>query len=246
MCIMSNRTWRPDSQNSKFIVIISVLTMKPDPKVPECGIACYKPRFLRVLASIKWFTGWYSITGILVLSLSSYIVSQITTIEKQFGLSSSQTGYLLACNEIGYSVMILFASHFARRVHIPRVLCASAIFYGVSGLLCSIPHFIYIYDPPNSNGLSQSNLSLTLNIDSKLCSNDTTPQSATLNATTDVLASVNEGRQTIEQVRSVAMAFIGIGMTLQGFGKAPRYPLVATYLDDNTSSQETGFYLGEL
>ena len=215
-------------------------------KVPECGIACCKPKWLRFLATIKWFTGWYSFLGILVLSLSSYIVSQITTIEKQFGLSSSQTGYLLACNEIGYSVMILFASHFARRVHIPRVLCGSAIFYGISGILCSIPHFIYTYDPPSSNGLSTSNISSMFDVESKLCSNNTMPQSTPANMTSDVLTSINQRKQTIEQVRSVAMTFIGIGMILQGFGKAPRYPLLATYLDDNTSPQETGFYLGEL
>ena len=219
--------------------------MTANTKVPECGIACCKPRWLRCLASIKWFTGWYSFLGILVLSLSSYIVSQITTIEKQFGLSSSQTGYLIACNEIGYSVMILFASHFARRVHIPRVLCGSAIFYGVSGILCSIPHFIYNYDPPSTNVLPRSNLSSMFNIESKLCSNNTIPKTTFSNSSSDVLTSIKQGAQTIEQVRSVAMALIGIGMILQGFGKAPRYPLLATYLDDNTSPEDTGFYLGE-
>ena len=178
-------------------------------------------------------------------SLSVYIVSQITTIEKQFGLSSSQTGYLLACNEIGYCVMILFASHFARKVHIPRVLCVSAIFYGVSGILCSIPHFIYNYNTPTSKGHSQTNFSAMFSMDSKLCSNDTLQQNSSLNASGGVLASVNKGKQTIEETRSIAMAFIGIGMLLQGFGKAPRYPLLATYIDDNTNKQETGFYMGE-
>ena len=219
--------------------------MKIETKAPACGIACCKPKLLMPMASIKWFTGFYSIAGLLVASLSMYIVSQITTIEKQFGLSSSQTGTHLACNEIGYCMTILLAGHFARKVHVPRVLCVSAIFYGVSGILCSVPHFIYNYDTPTSNDHSQTNFSAMVSKDSKLCSNISIPQRSALNGSAEEPALASQGKQTMAESRTVAMAFIGIGMLLQGFAKAPRFPMLATYLDDNTNKQETGFYMGE-
>ena len=219
--------------------------MKIETKEPMCGIACCKPSFLRPMASIKWFTGFYSFAGLLVASLSMYIVSQITTIEKQFGLSSSQTGTLMACNEIGYCFTILLAGHFARKVHVPRVLCFSSIFYGVSGILCSVPHFIYTYDTPTSGGPSQANSSAILSMDSKLCSNISIQQNSRFNSSDGELSPADTGKQTVAESRTYAMAFIGIGMILQGIGKAPRYPMLATYLDDNTVKQETGFYMGE-
>ena len=213
--------------------------MKLELKEPECGVGCCKPKVLSGFASINWFTAVYSCTGIVVASLSMYIVSQITTLEKQFGLNSGQTGYLLACNDIGYSVTILIASHFATKVNIPRVLCVSTIFYGISGIICSIPHFMYNYETPTSTGGLMKNL--TLNAQSKsLCTNISSKMSS------DQLATINsQEKQSIAEVRSVAMAFIAIGMILQGFGKAPRSPMLAQYLDDNTKKRETGFYMGK-
>ena len=220
--------------------------MKLETKQPECGVACCKGKCLHRLASVNWFTGFYSISGLVVASLSMYIVSQITTIEKQFELSSSQTGYLLACNDIGYSVMILFASHFAKKIHIPKILSLTTIFYGISGIICSIPHFIYNYNPPSTFGGLESNITFGRSRSSNLCSNETIIFTSTLNSSDEAVAALSKGRESIADTRSVAMAFIGIGMILQGFGKAPRYPLLATYLDDNTNKRETGFYMGKI
>ena len=217
--------------------------MKLELKEPECGVGCCKPKVLKGFASINWFTAVYSCTGIVVSSLSMYIVSQITTIEKQFGLNSGQTGYLLACNDIGYSFMILIASHFATKVHIPRVLCVSAMFYGISGIICSIPHFMYNYETPTSNGGLMKNFTLTTQL--KLCTNISSKIPSTANSSEQLLNSNSQEKQSIADVRSAAMAFIAIGMIFQGFGKAPRFPMLAQYLDDNTNKRNTGFYMGK-
>ena len=217
--------------------------MKYELKEPDCGVGCCKPKVLRPFAGIKWFTAVYSCAAIVVSSLSMFIVSQITTIERQFGLNSGQTGFLMACNDIGYAVVILIASHFSSRVHIPRFLCLSTIFYGISGFVCAIPHFIYKYETPAS-GASLMQRNTSLKSQSKLCTNMTSIFHSRTNLSDKALATLNEQQQSFEEVRTTAMAFIAVGMILQGFGKAPRFPMLTQYLDDNTKKRDTGFYMG--
>ena len=218
--------------------------MKYELNEPDCGIACCKPKALRPLANIKCFTAFYSCAGIVVASLSMYIVSQITTIERQFGLNSGQTGYLMACNDIGYAITILIASHFSSRAHIPWILCLSTLGYGISGIICTIPHFIYEYETPGSSGgVVQQNF--TNKAQSKLCTNISSVSNPETNATYLMLANAHKEKQSDYQMRTAAMTFIAIGMILQGFCKAPRFPMLTQYLDDNTNKQETGFYMGK-
>ena len=49
------------------------------------------------------------------LSFQTYISSQITVMERAFGLSSYKSGILLSANDIGFVVTVLFASHFLSR-----------------------------------------------------------------------------------------------------------------------------------
>ena len=41
-------------------------------------------------------------------------------LEKQFGFSSSETGVLMSCNDIGYLSCVIFAGYIARKVNIPQ------------------------------------------------------------------------------------------------------------------------------
>ena len=49
------------------------------------------------------------------MGVQMYMSSQITVIERAFGLSSSKSGILLSAGDIGFIVTVLFASHFLSR-----------------------------------------------------------------------------------------------------------------------------------
>lgn len=106
-----------------------------------CGIGPLKFDCMQVCARMGMFVGVYSISALVTSVLTMYIASQITTIEKQFGLNSSQSGFLLSCNDLGYLLTTLFASYFARKVHIPRVLWLAVLLYGIAGIICAVPYF---------------------------------------------------------------------------------------------------------
>ena len=63
-----------------------------------------------------------SLAALSTSTLSTYIGSQITTLERQFGFSSSVSGILLGCNDFGYLLTTLPMAYVARRVHIPLSL----------------------------------------------------------------------------------------------------------------------------
>ena len=71
---------------------------------------------------------------------------QVTTLERQFGFSSSQTGLIIASNDIGYLSSVVIFSYLALRVHIPRTLATFTVLFGVSGIVCSLPHFLFGVD----------------------------------------------------------------------------------------------------
>jgi len=216
---------------------------------PTCGLGSCQPRGLRKFVTINWFSAIYSVTGLLTASLGVYMVSQITTIERQFGLSSTKSGYLMACNDIGYSALILVGSYFAHKVHIPRFLACSSMLYGVSGILCSIPHFLFKPVSLTAVGSDAQSPMTFSGPPPNLCYNSsvlnhlrtTTPYNFN-----NVTNTETSGDGSTDATKSaVAMAFIATGMAIQGVGKAPRYPMLGQFVDDNTSPRETGFYMGK-
>ncbi|KAK7491035.1 hypothetical protein BaRGS_00017731, partial [Batillaria attramentaria] len=89
------------------------------------------------------FTGFYTFSVLLTSTLTTYVNSQVTTLERHFGFSSFQTGLIMAGNEVGFLVVVLFASYIAAQVHIPRSLGYLTILFGVSGIICALPHFVF-------------------------------------------------------------------------------------------------------
>lgn len=227
------------------------MAKKPDEEVISedevyCGIGGCRPTALQCCATMGVFSAMYSLSGLLTSTVSIYINSQITTLEKQFGFSSSVSGFLLSCNDIGYLLTTLAMSYIARRTHIPRVLGLSTILFGVSGLICSIPYFATkndLHPWVNSTGMNTSWL-----LGGRLC---TIGQSHSISNFSDGDTCLDRLDSASianipESTRSFAIALIAIGMILQGFGKSPRYPFIATYVDDNVEKTKTTLYLGKL
>ena len=106
-----------------------------------CGIGPLRPSFCRGFARIETFVGVFSACAMVTQFLTNYLSSQITTIEKQFGLNSAQSGFLLSCNDIGFLLTSLLASYAAHRVHIPRSLAIMVVVYGLAALVCSASYF---------------------------------------------------------------------------------------------------------
>ena len=205
-------------------------------------------------------TAALSLASLSTSTLSIYINSQITTLERQFGFSSSVSGILLSCNDFGYLLTTLAMSYMARRVHIPRALSLSTLLFGISGLMCTVPFFATRGDlPPVSEITSGGNISggssgllagsLCRPVDSSSVAGLKRSNSSDFVDRKDNPCEAEGGQRSSAisgDGKELAIAFIALGMIFQGFGKSPRQPFIGTYIDDNVPKTKTTLYFGKL
>ena len=214
-----------------------------------CGIGSFRPNFLQGCANVNTFVGAYSLIGMVSQTLSMYINSQVPALEKQFGLSSTESGLVMSFNDIGFFVTVLFATSVVRFVHIPRFIYFCMTLYGLSGILCSVPHFIaqakgLLSNIYFENSQSSSNISMTMSSKlSILCDKHRVISNIT-ECTGSEETSGNPLLPPSTAMKTTALVLIGIGMVVQGIGKAPRTAAFTIYVDDNADRRKTGFYAG--
>ncbi|XP_078333844.1 solute carrier organic anion transporter family member 2B1-like isoform X2 [Crassostrea virginica] len=195
-----------------------------------CGIGTCRPHCIQRCAHLLPFSFIFGIQTLITNSLSFYLSSQITTIEKQFGISSTDSGLILAGNDIGFLLSVLFVSYLGHRVHIPRVLTICGFLFGLSGLLCSLPHFIF----DGRSSIDEARKSDNERSDHFLCRAD--------NLTMGLNCDQTESQHYVSQSGWVVL-YITLCYVIQGVAKSPRSPLGSVYLDSSTDKSKTGLYL---
>lgn len=88
---------------------------QPEEKETLCGIGPWRPQCLQCCAHLLPFSFIFGSQTLITNSLSFYLSSQITTIEKQFDISSTDTGIILAGNDIGFLLSVLLVSYLGHR-----------------------------------------------------------------------------------------------------------------------------------
>ncbi|XP_025103096.1 solute carrier organic anion transporter family member 1B1-like [Pomacea canaliculata] len=121
-----------------------------------------------------------------------------------------------------------------------------------SGILCALPQFLFGAPSP-SDDIVMGNVSKAASagasqtFQGQMCDTfNTTKLSACLqpststNTTGDTSSVSNRARANAVS----ALVIIVLGMVLQGVAKAPRHPLITTFVDNNIDKTKTGFYMG--
>ncbi|XP_067666969.1 solute carrier organic anion transporter family member 2B1-like [Haliotis asinina] len=201
----------------------------------HCGAGSCRPQALQCFKNVLSFSLFYGLAAMITQSLTVYIVSQVTALEKQFNMNSTTTGIILSCNDIGFLCTVLVVSHYGSHRHIPRIIALSTILFGVSGILASMCHFFDPYYLPRLSTDNVMNSSLDQSFTAPLCDPD--------NMTSDAC-----GEEDVASDSGTAQSIVwllGISMVLQGIGKSPRTSLSTTYIDDNNPIKtKTGLYIG--
>lgn len=228
--------------------------MDPD---MTCGIASCRPKKLNYCSNLAGFTFVYGIAVLLTSTCSAYMSSQLTTIEKYFGFSSYQSGLLLSCNDIGFLTTTLIVSHFVRKLHIPRSLALSSMFFGISAIMCSLAYFGSISEDNRPGFLikslkpeigtmnkSQRALQLFYGQSQQLCEANITGTGNVSDVCTDEFSTETDKIGAPNRFTKTAFAVMVVALILQGISKSPRSPMSATYIDDNGVKTKTSQYVG--
>jgi len=72
-----------------------------------------------------------------------YTGAVVRTLERRFGLRSTQTGMMMACGDILHMCIVVFVGYFGRHGHKPRIMSAMALFSALGNFLMVLPHWVY-------------------------------------------------------------------------------------------------------
>ncbi|XP_029634534.1 solute carrier organic anion transporter family member 2A1-like [Octopus sinensis] len=183
--------------------------------------------------NLKSFAVIVGFANLLIYSVSSYLGSQITTIEKQFNLASSDSGLLMSGNDIGFLVASLFLTYLLKDTHRPKLLGISGVLSGLACMICSLPHFV----TPKPNAETSSNISVII-VEKELSYCE-----RSMNANETCVQ--NEVDETTYS-KNIAFGIILMSTFVIGVCKSPRTALTTAYIDDNTESVYTNAYISWL
>ncbi|XP_071105352.1 solute carrier organic anion transporter family member 3A1-like [Haliotis cracherodii] len=177
----------------------------------------------RCFNNVFWFTAVVSASTLVLDAVKSYTVSQVTSLEKQFGLSSTRSGLLLSCSEIGYLSAIFFFSHFGGRRFIPRILSCALAVYGLASLMSGLLHFMNPVSLPRVEDLGSNYSSHNV----RLCQ-DSVHDNERCPATKDQETDNGHWMYNV----------LAVLMVIQGMGKSPRFSLGLPYVDNNSRDKQ--------
>jgi organic anion transporter 3A len=214
---------------------------------PRCGIGTWTPAFIQPMANIRIFLFFLCGYAIFYGMIPSLLVSQLSTIEKVFGFTSSMSGMIVSSYEIGFLVTIIFVGHFGDRLHTPRIIGAGGLIFGLCGLLYSLLHLMSnrklhtepemttatIFDP--GFGFS-NNTTIQFVANVHLCVLVEEPVNVTQKCSSSDYSSSS----------TVTYAIFILITIVSGFAATPVWTIAITYLDDNSGCRrKSSLYIGK-
>ena len=204
--------------------------------------------FLHKLVGPKLFTLHATVLIALRTTCYGYLSGILTTLERRFQLSSSEAGSLLAVNDLSELLLIVIVAHFAHKSHRPRWIGIGSVIMSVGMLISAIPHF-------SSEPLDPEAVLLGINAagddfgslgDVGLCSSRYPEFDSSLNGSeTEYVPDRGFTSSCGEDSgRLGSVAWIVVGQMLVGFGSAPTFPLIMSYLDDSVDKVKFTSYTG--
>ncbi|XP_048265736.1 solute carrier organic anion transporter family member 4A1 isoform X1 [Bombus affinis] len=195
---------------------------------PKCGWFWFRPMYLQQFRTAKWALFWLCWTGAMQgMVVNGFVNVVITTIERRFGLRSSQTGLIAGGYDIASFLTLVPVSYLGGRSKAskPRYIGIGVVVLGLGSLLFASPHYIA---GPYRGGQQSENI----------CQRVTNTSSRSLSCNGSV------GQIDQEPYSGLYLTIFLMAQLLHGAGSAPFYTLGVTYLDENVSKKMSSVYVG--
>ena len=72
-----------------------------------------------------------------------YTGAVVRTLERRFGLRSTQTGIMISSGDIVHMCIVLLVGYYGRRGHKPRFICITSLFSAVGNFVMVLPHWLF-------------------------------------------------------------------------------------------------------
>lgn len=98
--------------------------------------------FNRCFLNIKWVVFWLCVIGFIEgAAVNGFVNIVLTTLEKRFNLSSSQSSLIVSSTDIGAVVVVLFVSFYAAQKNRAVVVGIGTLVMACGSFIFLIPHF---------------------------------------------------------------------------------------------------------
>ncbi|KAK3926220.1 Solute carrier organic anion transporter family member 4A1 [Frankliniella fusca] len=195
----------------------------------RCGWGCLQPDCLQRFRTAKWVLFWLCWAGgIQGMVVNGFVNVVITTIERRFGLRSSQSGLVAGGYDIASFLCLVPVTYLGGRpgASKARWIGWGVVLMGCGSLLFATPHFLV--GPYRVASQQQDTCSL---------GNSTVSSSpGECDAAAQQPSSSSDGH--------LYLWLFLLGQLLHGAGSAPLFTLGVTFIDENVSKKMSSVYLG--
>ncbi|XP_065222460.1 solute carrier organic anion transporter family member 74D-like [Planococcus citri] len=186
----------------------------------RCGFGCFYPKWLQILASKKTFVVVYAFAGMQQFIIGSYFIGTLSTIEKNYNMSSRMSGIITGIWDLGSLVTNIVITYIAAKGHRTRWVAAGMFLAGISCFMKILPYLVFgpgqnvkMYTKEYKDIFSENMLNNLTQID-KMSTN------------------VNCGADN-SMVDIFAFCIFFVSSIVLGMGTAVYWTCGAAYLDDN-------------
>ncbi len=210
-----------------------------DPSHELCGLSGWRPLLLQRLASKKAYTLLYSLVGVVQGMFFAYLSATLSTMERQFGIASKQTGYMMAGNEVSQIVLVLFLPAMVR---LDRKALWTSAGLSCSALGCFVIALPKLLSPKAALGPGTAEGSQ----DPMLCLSGGGPSNRAAETDDEMcrdgVNSTSNNNNTLGNWSGPVLVFLGNALT--GVGNCAFYTIGLAFLDDNVSHRSSPLLLG--
>ncbi|CAL1676917.1 unnamed protein product [Lasius platythorax] len=195
----------------------------------KCGWFWFRPIYLQKFRTAKWALFWLCWAGAMQgMVVNGFVNVVITTIERRFGLKSSETGLIAGGYDIASFLLLVPVSYLGGRAKAskPRYIGVGILVLGIGSLLFASPHYLA---GPYRGGQQTENV----------CQSVTNTSSHSISCTDQSTVQAE-----LEPYSGVYLTIFLVAQLLHGAGAAPFYTLGVTYLDENVSKKMSSVYIG--
>eukprot|EP00111_Clytia_hemisphaerica_P003959 TCONS_00011354-protein len=195
-----------------------------------CGFRDWTPKCLQFFADIHWFIPFISLCSLVQgMLVSGFINASIPHIEREFGLTSTQSGILLASNDLTGFLFVMFVSYYGEKGHKPTWLGAGSILIGIGAFIYSLPKFMKgDYQPLSTTATFDYNKY-------ELCHH---------NSSSTIIDLPSHSCTITDDSSGLYLTILCVANMLMGIGATPLNTLGAAYLDENVSPKNSPIYIG--
>ncbi|EFN65401.1 Solute carrier organic anion transporter family member 4A1 [Camponotus floridanus] len=195
----------------------------------KCGWYWFRPIYLQKFRTAKWALFWLCWAGAMQgMVVNGFVNVVITTIERRFGLKSSESGLIAGGYDIASFLLLVPVSYLGGRTKAskPRYIGVGIVILGIGSLLFASPHYLA---GPYRGGQQTENV----------CQSVTNTSSHSISCTDQSTVQAE-----LEPYSGMYLTIFLVAQLLHGAGAAPFYTLGVTYLDENVSKKMSSVYLG--